>query len=169
MDRGLLLSLMALEKDFITRQQVLTAFQAWLANRFLKLDEILIQRGFLTKSQLMRLSVNLESSMESSNGLWQPGIRENTAVTTVYQDLLTLSEPNSSIHQWVILLGQAMADLPSSSNEVNKNMPINLQSDSGPHGTVDLEDGKLGGNLEGKRDGGLDPFATIMQPMDEDI
>ena len=66
MDRGLLLALMALQKEFITRQQFLTGFRAWLVNRFLKLEEILVQKAFLTKGQLERLSFDLLSMQERS-------------------------------------------------------------------------------------------------------
>ena len=117
MDRGLLLSLMALQKEFITRQQFLVGFRAWLMNRFLKLEDILVQRAFLTKSQLERLSFDLNSIYERSQNEWQLAIRENQAVKTVYDDMLTLAENNPPVTQFVMMIGEAMSSSPTAISE----------------------------------------------------
>ena len=145
MDRGLLLSLMALQKEFITRQQFLVGFRAWLMNRFLKLEEILVQRAFLTKSQLERLSFDLTSIYEGSQKEWQLAIRENQAVKTVYDDMLTLAENNPPVMQFVMMIGEAMSSSPTA---ISENRRLDSQSLSDPHSTIDSE-------LP------LDPYATM--------
>ncbi len=146
MDRGLLLSLMALQKEFITRQQFLVGFRAWLMNRFLKLEEILVQRAFLTKSQLERLSFELTSIYERSQNEWQLAIREKQAVKTVYDDMLTLAENNPPVRQFVMMIGEAMSSLPTA---ISENRRLDGQSASDPHSTIDCE-------LP------LDPYATMI-------
>ena len=155
MDRGLLLSLMALEKEFVTRHQFVTAFQAWVTNRFLKLEEILIQRGFLTKSQLMRMSMNLQATLESSNGAWQLVIQDNSVVSTVLADMLTLSEKNSTIHQWVKSIGETMPAATLENSDTDKNLRVDPKAKSEPQATLNL-------------DSTLDPYATITHQLDED-
>ncbi len=136
MDRGLLLALMALQKEFITRQQFLVGFRAWLMNRFLKLEEILVQRAFLTKSQLERLSSDLSCLHERFQNEWQPAIRENQAVKTVYDDMLTSAENNPAVMQFVVMIGEAMSSLPTAISEKTR---MDTQSSHDPHSTIDSE------------------------------
>ena len=112
MDRGLLVALLALQKEFLTRQQFLAAFKAWLVNQFLKLDEVLVQRAFLTKSQLERLSSSLKMIQETNLGEWKMVVKENQSVITVYNDMLTMAEKNPTVCQMVKLIGEAMDNNP---------------------------------------------------------
>ncbi len=155
MERGLILSLMALEKEFVTQQQLLTALQASLSNPFLKLDEILIQRGFVTKSQLQRLSVHLESNLELSSGQWEPVIQHNTAIASVYPQLIALAEKNPSLLEMVKRIGQTINITASPTNPSTRQTRTDSHSDQDPHSKS---------NIESK----LDPYATITQPFDED-
>lgn len=154
MDRGLLLSLMAFEKEFVTEQQFLTAFQASVSNRFLKLEEILIQRGFLTKSQQQRLSMTLQSNLESCGGQWQHLIHENKAVASVYEGMLRLAGNNSAVLEMIEMIGHAVKTAPESNPLQEMKRRIDSHSDKDPHSTISLESN-------------LDPYATIAQPLDE--
>ena len=145
MDRGLLLALMALQKEFITRQQFLVGFRAWLMNRFLKLEEILVQRAFLTTSQLERLSADLSSIHEHFQNVWQLAIKDNQAVKTVYDDMLTIAVNNPEVMQFVKMIGEAMSSLPT---EISEKTRKDSHCSSDPHSTIDSEFP-------------LDPYATL--------
>lgn len=133
MDRGLLVALLALQKEFLTRQQFLAAFKAWLVNQFLKLDEVLVQRAFLTKSQLERLSSSLKMIQEKNPGEWKMVVKENEAVKTIYNDMLALAERNPTIFQMVKLIGEAMDNNPLPEGADQKMvMRIDLHSTSEP-------------------------------------
>ena len=147
MDRGLLLSLMALQKDFLTRSEFLLAFQAWLVNRLLNLDEIIVQRGFLTKSQLERLSTNLQSIQGKSTADWKEVVRDNDAIGTVYCDMVTLSEKNPAVSQMVAMIGTVLERHPES-GQTKLPVRIDPHSTSDPHSTIDAE------SL-------FDPYATL--------
>ena len=56
---------------------------------FFKLDEVLVQRAFLTKSQLERLSSSLKAIQEKGLGEWKMVVKENEAVKTIYNDMPT--------------------------------------------------------------------------------
>ena len=147
MDRGLLLALMALQKEFITRQQFLTGFRAWLVNRFLKLEEILVQKAFLTKGQLERLSFDLLTMQERSQNEWQIAIRESQAVRTVYDDMVSLAANNAPVLQFVTMIGKAMSS--PSSPTAESNTRLDEPSAHDPHSTIDSP-------LP------LDPYATMI-------
>ena len=51
MDRGLLVALIALQNEFIARDQFLIAFDTWIADRSRGVDEILVEKVFLTIRQ----------------------------------------------------------------------------------------------------------------------
>ena len=147
MDRGLLLSLMALQKDFLTRSQFLMAFQAWLVNRLLNLDDILVQRDFLTKSQLERLSTNLQTKQGTSTEDWKEVVRDYVAIGTVYSDMVALSEKNPAVSQMVAMIGTVIEKVPES-GETKLPTRIDTPSTPDPHSTIDID------NL-------FDPYATL--------
>src|SRR5215472_4610493 len=46
-DRNLIFGLLALQMDFVTREQLLDAMHAWMLDKYLALGDILCQRGVL--------------------------------------------------------------------------------------------------------------------------
>ena len=138
MDRGLLVALMALQKEFLTRQQFLTAFKAWLVNRFLKLDEILVQRGFLTKNQLERLSSSLKAIQEKSIDEWKMLVKDNETLKVVYNDMLALAERNPTVCEMVNVIGEAMNSQSPDGADPKIVMRMDLHSMTEPsEGTFD--------------------------------
>ncbi len=139
MDRGLLVALLSLQKEFLTRQQFLSAFKAWLVNPFLKLDEILVQRAFLTKNQLERMSSTIKAIQEKSTDEWKMVIKGNEAVATVYNDMRALAERNPTVWQMVNLIEEAMDSNPTPDGaDPTTEMRIDLNSTAEPiEGTFD--------------------------------
>ena len=149
MDRGLLLSFMALQKDFLTRSQFLMAFQAWLVNRSLNLDDIIVQRGFLTKNQLERLSTNLQTMQAKNTAEWKEVVRNNEAIGTVYSDMVILSEKNPAVSQMVAMIGTEIEKNPETgAGESKPSVRIDPHSTPDPHATIDI-------------DSLFDPYATL--------
>ena len=147
MDRGLLLSLMALQKDFLTRSQFLMAFQAWLVNRSQNIDDIIVQKGFLTKNQLERLLNILQSMQGASTEDWKAAIRVNESIESVYSDMVALSEKNPAVSQMVAMIGTALETNPQA-GETKAPIRIDPHSSSDPHSTIDMD------NM-------FDPYATL--------
>ena len=125
----------------------MTGFRAWLVNRFLKLEEILVQKAFLTKGQLERLSFDLLTMQERSQNEWQIAIRESQAVRTVYDDMVSLAANNAPVLQFVTMIGKAMSS--PSSPTAESNTRLDEPSDHDPHSTIDSP-------LP------LDPYATMI-------
>jgi hypothetical protein len=55
-DRNLLLGILALQLDFIIRDQLIEAMQAWVLDKARSLGDILRERQFLTEQQHLLLS-----------------------------------------------------------------------------------------------------------------
>jgi len=147
MERGILLSLMALEKEFLTRHQFLAAFDAWTANRSIKLDESLVQRAYLTSNQLERLASKLLDLEKRNDGDWKTAILTNTGFQSVYDAMLVLAKKEPAILEMVTKLGDAMKSDPlkkDSSGTVTSR--IDQESASDPHATIDSD---------------FDPYATV--------
>src|SRR5260370_42024712 len=54
-DRNLLLGLLALQNNFIDREQLLTAFSVWIADKTSPLGQILLDRGAMRPDELALL------------------------------------------------------------------------------------------------------------------
>lgn len=123
------------------------AFQAWLVNRLLNLDDIIVQRGFLTKNQLERLSANLQTIQGKNPADWKEVVRDIEAVGTVYCDMVTLSEKNPAVSQMVAMIGIVFEKNPEAGETI---LPVRIDphSTSDPHSTIDID------NL-------FDPYATL--------
>ena len=137
MDRGLLLALMALQNDFISRDQFLLGFDTWLADRSRGVDAILVEKAFLTKSQRESLVSKLVTILEQSNNDWRMTIAGHTAVHGVYDAMFALARKDATAMNWVKLIGGELA-IRSSADGTEK--PDNGESGEGdPYGTVDFE------------------------------
>lgn len=152
MDGGLLVALLALQKEFLTHQQFLTAFKAWLVNPLLKLDEILVQRAFLTKNQFERLSSTIKTIQEISPFEWKKVILKNQSVAVIYNDMIGLAERSPTVLQMVKLIGES-TDCNSSSVVDSPTMVMRFES----HSTTEpIEDAS-------------DPYATLSATQNEEL
>lgn len=163
MDRGLLIALMTLQSDFITRGQFIDGFQEWLVNRTQKLDDILIQQGAITKSQRERLSSKLLAIQSRYRGEWQMAVAENTAIASVYDDMLMRANGNDGILQMVKLIGEAVRNHSTNKSAHGKvAMRLDLRNSIDPDGTIDPHGTIL-------HDSSIDPYATLNGTEFEDL
>ncbi len=162
MDRGLLIALMTLQSDFITRGQFIEGFQEWLVNRTQKFDDILIQQGSITKSQRERLSSKLLAIQSRYRGEWQMAVAENTAVPSVYDDMLMRAKGNDSILQMVKMIGEVVRNHPTKKTDGNVAKRLDLSSTIDPDDTIDLHGTIL-------HDSSIDPYATLNGTEFEDL
>lgn len=134
MDRGLLVALLALQNQFILPPQFLVGFQTWLANRSQSLDEILVQRAYITKSQRESLTLTMIAILEKSHNNWQTAVAENNAIGMVYRDMLAFAEKDATVLEWV---KQIRVSIPSVSLPVDTSKHKGAEKD--PYGTIDFD------------------------------
>ncbi len=153
MDRGLLLSLIALQNEFVTNEQFLVAFETWLADRSCGLDEILVVKAFLTKGQRESLVSNLISILEQYNNNWRIGIAGNTATRDVYDAMVTLAAKDAIAIHWIELIGEELGIVTSKMTD--RKPEVNDSGDDDPYGTFDSDDLSV-------------PFATLSKDDDDE-
>ena len=157
MDRGFLLALMALEDEFVTRQQFLDGFQFWLADKSQKFDEILIAQAVMTVSQRDRLSTRLLAIQGRYQGEWEMAIAESDSVAMVYGDMIHRAQKDEAVLQMVKLIGEAAERLQKQDVAgAKKTMRIDSNDTIDQHATV-------------LHDSSIDPFATITNNELEDM
>ena len=155
MDRGLLIALMTLQNDFVTRGQFMEAFQAWLSNRSQKLDDILILQGAITKNQRERLATKLLATQARSHGDWQSVVAENVAIRSVYDDMLSSAKSDAMVFPLVKMIGEAIHSATSQKTpDGNTAIRFDPKGSIDPNSTIDLHATLL-------QDGALDPYATL--------
>lgn len=155
MDRGLLIALMTLQQDFVTRGQFMEAFQVWLSDRSQKLDDILILQGAITKNQRERLATKLLAAQARSHGDWQSVVSENVAIRSVYDDMLSIARNDTIVLPMVKLIGEAINSATSQTTSGgNIALRFDPQGSIDPNATIDLHATLL-------HDGALDPYATL--------
>ena len=153
MDRGLLVAFMALQSDFITRQQFLSAFATWLVDRSQGIDKILVDHAFVTPSQSSRVALKLLELQSRPQWNWQSVFVKNGAIGTVYSDMLTLAKQDEALMQLLNRIGESMSSFQIS--ETSSRAAGRFGSDD-PHATI-------------VSDSTLDPYATLSSEELEDL
>lgn len=89
-DRNLLLGILALHNNFVTKEALHAAVQTWTADQSRELGEVLRERGVLTASRVKTLS-ELAGELINEFGTAQECLEQLHSLSTVYRELTTLS------------------------------------------------------------------------------
>jgi len=156
MDRELLVAFMALQSDFITRQQFLSAFATWLVDRSRGIDKILVDHAFVTPSQLSRVASKLLELQSRPQWDWQSVVAKHGAIGTVYSDMLTLAKKDAAVMQLLNKIGESMSSfqIPDMSSRAASRFGFDHADD--PHATF-------------VSDSPLDPYDTLTAEELEDL
>jgi serine/threonine-protein kinase len=92
-DRNLVFGLLALQMDFITREQLLEAMHAWMLDKHTPLGEVLCRRGALAEDERQVLELALEKHIRR-HGDAQASLAALRAEPGVRQDLDRLGDPD---------------------------------------------------------------------------
>ncbi len=91
-DRDLLLGILALQMDFISRETLLEAIQTWVLSKEVPLAEHLIQRGSLKPQQRQLLEPLLEAHLRQHQGDPQPSAASPISIAAPRHDLATAED-----------------------------------------------------------------------------
>lgn len=86
-DRNLLVGILALQMDFIDREQLITAMQEWLLNKHAKLEDILLARKSLRQDTYEFLVAMLAKHLEVHGGDAEKSLAAISSLTSVQRDL----------------------------------------------------------------------------------
>ena len=91
-DRNLLVGILALQMDFINREQLIAAMQEWLLNKHAKLEDILLTRHALRQDTYEFLVAMLAKHLEVHGGDAEQSLAAISSLTSVRRDLDILQD-----------------------------------------------------------------------------
>lgn len=91
-DRNLLFGVLALQMDFIDRDQLVTAMGKWFMNRQRQLSDVLLQQGVLDKDVFELIERLVNKHLERHRGRADHGLTDLPAATVVRYALSHLSD-----------------------------------------------------------------------------
>jgi serine/threonine protein kinase/DNA-binding SARP family transcriptional activator len=91
-DRNLIFGLLALQMDFVTREQLLDAMAVWMLDKQTPLGDILCRRGMLAEDERQVLDLALEKHLRRHGGDPQASLAAIRVEASVRQDLDRLDD-----------------------------------------------------------------------------
>jgi serine/threonine-protein kinase len=91
-DRNLLTGILALQMDFISREQLIAAMQEWLLNKHARLEDILLARQSLRRDTHEFLVAMVAKHLEVHGGDAEKSLAAISSLTSVQRDLHVLQD-----------------------------------------------------------------------------
>ena len=93
-DRNLLLGILALQLNFVTREQLVVAMNAWLLQKNRPLEEILLDGKALSDDTMKLLQALVAKHLELHDGDAQQSLQSLSSIGDLRQDLQLLADPD---------------------------------------------------------------------------
>jgi eukaryotic-like serine/threonine-protein kinase len=93
-DRNLLLGIIALQMDFISRDTLIAAMQAWVLNKATPLSQILKDQGDLTDSRQSLLDALVEEHLKLHQNEPQRSLAALSSIGSVREELSRIADPD---------------------------------------------------------------------------
>ena len=95
-DRNLLYGMLALQLDFVTRDQLIEAMQLWIVNKTRSVGEILVQQGHLEQGQQEVLDGLLELHLQKHHGDVHQSLASLRPAVPIHEELQRLDDQELS-------------------------------------------------------------------------
>jgi eukaryotic-like serine/threonine-protein kinase len=93
-DLNLLLGIIALQMDFISRDALIAAMHAWVMNKATRLSDILQAQGALTDSRRCLLDSLVEEHLKLHEGEPQKSLAALSSIGSVREELSRIADPD---------------------------------------------------------------------------
>jgi serine/threonine protein kinase len=93
-DRNLLLGILALQMDFVTREQLVAAMHAWVLAKSKPLDQVLFDQGALKNDTRALLTALVAKHLELHAGDAQQSLAAVSSVGSLREELKSLADPD---------------------------------------------------------------------------
>src|SRR5215467_2941688 len=93
-DRNLIFGLLALQMDFVSREQLLDAMHAWMLDKHAPLGDVLCRRGVLAEDEREVLDLALDKHIKRHGGDPQASLAALHIQAQVRQQLDCLEDPD---------------------------------------------------------------------------
>src|SRR5262245_50235713 len=108
-DRNLLFGVLALQMEFISRDALIAAMQAWINDKQKPLGEILREQGQLTPARLLILNQLVDEHVQVHRGDVQQSLAAVRGSSWLKQQLKSLCDP--ALEASLVSLGAAKAEV----------------------------------------------------------
>jgi len=92
-NRNMLLGILALQMDFITRDQLIAGMHAWVPDKTRKLDEILLEQGALPQDMRTLLTALVDKHLEVHEGDAEKSLASLSSIGSLREDLKPIADP----------------------------------------------------------------------------
>jgi len=124
-DRNLLLGIVALQMDFISRDALIAAMHAWVLNKTSALSQILQDQGALTESRRLLLEALVEEHIQLHGGDPQRSLAALSSISSVREELSRIADPDLQASLPHVAAAQFDQD-----DDPNRTMPSTSLGDS---------------------------------------
>jgi serine/threonine-protein kinase len=93
-DRNLLLGIIALQMDFITKEALIAAMHAWVLNKSLPLSQVLQDQGALSTARRTVLDAMVEEHIKVHNDDAQKSLAAVSSIGSVQEELSRIADPD---------------------------------------------------------------------------
>src|SRR6185295_17219257 len=93
-DRNLLFGVLALQMDFITREQLIAAMQAWAFDKSKPLGEILLDRKIIAQDNRTLLEALVQKHLEMHDNDAEKSLSAISSMNDVKTDLISIPDPD---------------------------------------------------------------------------
>jgi tetratricopeptide (TPR) repeat protein len=93
-DRNLLLGIIALQMDFITKEALIAAMHAWVVNKSLPLSQVLQDQGALSTARRLLLDALVEEHIKVHNNDAQKSLAAVSSIGSVREELSRIADPD---------------------------------------------------------------------------
>ncbi len=114
-DRNMLLGMLALQMDFINRDQLIAGINAWALNKVKPLDEILREQGALRRDTRDLLKALVEKHLEIHEGDAEKSLGSLSSIGSVREDLKSIADPEIAATLTMVSANRR-ADVPEATN-----------------------------------------------------
>ncbi len=94
-DRNLLLGIIALQMDFVSRDSLIAAMHAWVLDKATPLSRLLQNQGALTKARRSLLAALVEEHIKLHDNNPQTSLAAVNAIGSVREELSRISDPQN--------------------------------------------------------------------------
>jgi WD40 repeat protein/serine/threonine protein kinase len=110
-DRNLLVGILALQMDFVARDELIAAMNAWVLDKDVPLSDLLYKQGTLTAPRRMLLDALVDEHIRAHGGDPHKSLAALSSVTSIRQDIAQIDD--TDLQASIDALGIAPARPPS--------------------------------------------------------
>src|SRR5436309_2905925 len=125
-DRNLLVGILALQLDFVTRDQLIAAMHAWILEKTTPLDHILRSQSALREDAHALLNALVAKHLEMHGGDPQQSLAAVSSVASLHQELRRLADPDVDASLAAVARREGNVPAPKATSDPDFTIPFQI-------------------------------------------